>query len=194
MRTTAAALRELQDYWESLSPKPNIKEIARSAGMSYSTAARYLNGTTKQGLPDSVRALARALGREDIMAEVVVETPTKNTDAWWIMELQRQMREDNLEELDRERQLRKETEARFEKILADKDEHISQLVSRVAKLEEDKGAIYAQLEAALSQRRKYERAALAIIMLFAVYFVIFDLPYPDYGLTEVILDFMAKFK
>lgn len=194
MKTTAAALRELQDYWDSLSPKPNVKEIARMANMSYSTAARYLNGTTKQGLPDSVRALARALNREDIMAEVSAGMPTQTTDAWLILEVQRQAREENLEELNHERQLRKESEARFEKHLADKDEHISQLVARIAKLEANNGKLYTSLSHAEKRRTKYEITALILLVALGLYFIIFDLPHPDYGLTEVFLGFMEKFK
>lgn len=193
MKTTAAALRELQDYWDSLSPKPNLREIAKLAGISYPTAARYMNGTTKQGLPDTVRALARALDRDDIMAEIVVETPTKNADAWWIVELQREYREANLEELNQERALRKESEARFEKSLADKDEHIRQLVSRIAKLEENNGKLYSSLAHAERRRTKYEIVALILLVALGLYFIVFDLPHPDYGLTEVFLDFMAKF-
>lgn len=190
MKTTAAALRELQDYWDTLSPKPNVKEIAHLAGMSYSTAARYLNGTTKQGLPDSVRALARALDREDIMSEVSAGMPTQTADAWLIFEVQRQAREDNLEELNNERALRKESEARFAKSLADKDEHISQLVSRINKLEEEKGAAHEQLKETRAQKRKYEKVALALLLVLGIYFIIFDLPHPDYGITEVLLNFL----
>lgn len=192
MKTTAAALRELQTYWDSLSPKPNLREIAKLAGISYPTAARYLNGTTKQGLPDTVRALAHALGRDDIMAEVTSETPTKNTDAWWIVELQREYREANLEELNHERALRKETEARFEKTLADKDEHIRQLTARIAKLEENNGKLSEAHAHAESRRAKYEIAALILLVALGLYFIIFDLPHPEYGLTEVILDFLNK--
>lgn len=194
MRTTAAALRELQDYWDALAVKPNVREIAKLAGMPYSTAARYLNGTTKQGLPDNVRALAHALGRDDIMHEVVSETPTKSVDAWWIMELQREYREANLEELNQERALRKESEARFEKIISDKDEHIRQLTARIAKLEENNGKLSQAHAHAENRRTKYEIVALILLVALGLYFIIFDLPHPEYGLTEVILDFLANFK
>lgn len=188
MKTTAAALRELQDYWDSLSPKPNVKEIARMAGMSYSTAARYLNGTTKQGLPDSVRALARALDREDIMSDVPSGMPTQTTDAWLILEVQRQAREENLEELNNERKLRKESEARFDKHLADKDEHIRQLVARIAKLEENNGKLNEAFKHAENRRTKYEIVALGVIVAFALYFIIFDLPHPGNGLTQALIN------
>lgn len=199
MRTTAAALRELQEYFAALDPKPNIREIAKLSHMSYSTAARYLNGTTKQGLPDNVRALARALGREDIMDEVVAETPTRNADAWWIFELQREMREDNLEELERERALRKETEQRFERMIASKDESIRRLSDRIEKLEAEKGELAAEkselatdLKSVRRRKRIYEVLIVGLFVVMALYFIIFDLPYPDYGITEVLLDLMKK--
>lgn len=191
MKTTAAALRELQDYWDTLDPRPNIREIAQIADIPYSTAARYLNGTTKQGLPDSVRALARALGRSDIMAEATTEVPTKNADAWLILEIQRQAREENLEELNNERTLRRESEARFSKMIEDKDLHISQLTNRIAKLEEEKGAAHEQLKETRAQKRKYEKVALVLLLALGIYFIVFDLPHPDYGLTEVWLDFLS---
>ena len=190
MKTTAAALRELQDYWDSLDPRPNIKEIAAMAGMSYSTAARYLNGTTKQGLPDSVRALARALDREDIMAEAAAELPSKNADAWLILEIQRQAREENLEELNNVRALHQASEARYAKMIADKDLHISQLTNRLQILEEEKGAALALLKENRAQKRKYEKVALALLLVLGIYFIIFDLPHPDYGITEVLLGFL----
>lgn len=188
MKTTAAALRELQDYFDSIDPRPNVREIAKMANLPYSTAARYLNGTTKQGLPDTVRALAHALGRDDIMEEVVSKTPTSNSDAWWIVELQREYREANLEELNQERQLRKESEARFEKTLADKDEHIRQLVSRIAKLEENNGKLAAAHAHSERRRTKYEIVALILLVALGLYFIVFDLPHPEYGITEVLID------
>ena len=192
MKTTAAALRELQEHWDSLNPKPNMKEIARIAGMSYSTAARYLNGTTKQGLPDSVRALARALSREDIMDEVSPGMPTQTADAWLILEVQRQAREDNLEELNNERTLRKESEERFSRMIEGKDLHISQLTNRIAKLEEEKGMMQEQLKENRAQKRKYEKVALVLLLVLGIYFIVFDLPHPDYGVTEVLLDLINK--
>ena len=172
MKTTAAALRELQEHFDSLAPRPNVREIAKIAGLSYPTATRYLNGTTKQGLPDKVRALAKALGRDDIMAEVVAETPTRNADAWWITEVQRVMREEYTEQIERERRLREESEQRFDRILAQKDAQMKELMRQVHELDEDK--------------RRYERAALLVIFLFVLYFIVFDLPHPDTGLTEAI--------
>ena len=162
------------------------------AGVAYSTAARYLNGTTKQGLPDSVRALARALNREDIMADVPSGLPTQATEAWLILEVQRQAQEDHLEELNNERQLRKESEARFDKHLADKDEHISQLVARIAKLEENNGKLNEALAHAEGRRTKYEIVALILLVALGLYFIIFDLPHPDYGITEVLLGLFDK--
>ena len=165
MKTTAAALRELQDHFAGLDPKPNVRELAKMAGMSYSTAARYLNGTTRQCLPDKVRALAHAIGRDDIMAEVTADTPTKNADAWWIIEIQRTIREEYTEQLERERQLRKESESRFERIVAEKDERINELMK-------DKTSLFAQLSETRAQKRRYEFVALALLLAFGVYVIL----------------------
>lgn len=188
MRTTAAALRELQDYVDSLSPKPNVREIARIAGMPYSTAARYLNGTTRQGLPDNVRALAKALGREDIANEVVTDAPTKNTEALWLVELQREMREEI-----------KETEMRFEQMLQSKDESIRRLSDRIEKLESDKATLSAEkadlsadFKRVRNKKRFYEGIIVCLFLLFALYFIIFDLPYPDSGVTEILINLFSK--
>lgn len=189
MKTTVAALRELQDYWDSLDPRPNIREIAAMAGMSYSTAARYLNGTTKQGLPDSVRALARALDREDIMSEVT-DNAMSSVSQMIMLEIQRQAEENLRDGLNSERAFRKESEARFSKMIADKDLHISQLTNRLQILEEEKGAALALLKENRAQKRKYEKVALALLLVLGIYFIIFDLPHPDYGITEVLLGFL----
>ena len=189
MKTTVAALRELQDYWDSLDPRPNIREIAAMAGMSYSTAARYLNGTTKQGLPDSVRALARALDREDIMSEVT-DNAMSSVSQMIMLEIQRQAEENLRDGLNSERAFRKESEARFSKMIADNDLHISQLTNRLQILEEEKGAALALLKENRAQKRKYEKVALALLLVLGIYFIIFDLPHPDYGITEVLLGFL----
>lgn len=194
MKTTAAVLKELQDYYDSLDPKPGLKEISSKADIPVATVGRHLNGTTKQGIPSRVRALAIALGRNDLADEVILETPTQNSDAWWIMEIQREARESNIEELERERQLRKEAEERFEKMLASKDDHISHLNDQIQGLKEDKGSLSAQCNNLDRKRSKYERIAMALLLFFGVYFIIFDLPHTDYGITEVILGILNKLK
>ena len=201
MKTTAAALRELQDYFASIDPKPNIREIAKAAKMPYATAARYLNGTTQQGIPSRVRALALALGREDIMAEVTAETPTKNADAWWIVEIQREWRENNEEELERERSLRVDSEKRYaaeiERIITSKDKSIDLLRSRIAQLEKDKEnqslvnknllADKAQINTEMlycrRAKRKYEVLCVVMLIAAVIYISVFDLPNPSNGLT-----------
>lgn len=200
MKTTAAALRELQDYFSSLDPKPNIREIAKAAKMPYATAARYLNGTTQQGIPSRVRALALALDREDIMAEVTAETPTKNADAWWIVELQKEWREDNIEELERERKLREDSEKRWAGIVESKDKNISLLTARIAKLEEDKetqkrinnelaadkAQINGEMQYVRKAKRKYEVICVIMLITIVVYIAIFDLPNPSNGITYLL--------
>lgn len=186
MKTTAAALRDLQDYFSSLDPKPNIREIAKAAKMPYATAARYLNGTTQQGIPSRVRALALALDREDIMAEVTAETPTKNADAWWIVELQKEWREDNLEELERERNHRIEE-------MKSRDQTIALLTKRMGLLEEDKqklikdnANIYSEMAYARKAKRKYEVLCVVMLIFIIVYISIFDLPNPSNGITYLL--------
>lgn len=206
MKTTAAALRELQDYFDSLSPKPNVREIAKAAKMPYATAARYLNGTTQQGIPSRVRALALALNREDIMAEVTAETPTKNADAWWIVELQKEWREDNIEELERERQLREASEKRWISVVAGKDKSIELLTARIAKLEEDKetqkiinkelfadkAKIYGEMQYFRKTKRKYEAALVSLLIFIIIYIAVFDLPNPSNGITYLLSRFFGK--
>ena len=204
MKTTAAALRELQDYFASLEPKPNVREIAKAAKMPYATVCRYLNGTNQQGIPSRVRALALALNREDIMSEVTAETPTKNADAWWIIEIQKEWRENNEEELERERSLRVESEKRYaaeiERIITSKDKSIDLLRSRIAQLETDKerqAVVNASLKADKEQintemlycrkaKRKYEVLCVFMLLGIIVYISIFDLPNPSNGITYLL--------
>ena len=176
MKTTAAALRELQDYFLTLEPRPNVREIAKIANIPYSTAARYLNGTTRQGLPDTVRALARALGREDLVSEVA-----SSSEAAWVAELQRETREDQ-----------KETALHFERLIETKDEYAAKLNLRIDKLEAEKAALTAELASVRKRKRTYERIVVGLFLALLLYFIIFDLPYPDNGVTEVLLDIMGK--
>jgi len=206
LKTTAAALRELQDYFDSLSPKPNVREIANAAKMPYATAARYLNGTTQQGIPSRVRALALALNREDIMAEVTAETPTKNADAWWIVELQKEWREDNIEEIERERQLREASEKRWISVVAGKDKSIELLTARIVRLEEDKetqkiinrtlltdkAEIEGEMKYFRKAKRKYEAALVGLLIFIIIYIAVFDLPNPSNGITYLLSRFFGK--
>ena len=197
MKTTAAALRELQDYFDSLDPKPNVREIAKAAKMPYATAARYLNGTTQQGIPSRVRALALALNREDIMAEVTAETPTQNKDAWWIVEIQREWRENNEEELERERAMRADSDKRHSeeigRIITSKDKSIELLIKRVKQLEEDKSLaladkerIYGEMTCVRKAKRKYEVLCVLILITIVIYIAVFDLPNPSNGITYLL--------
>lgn len=199
MKTTTAVLAELQDYYASLNPRPSVKEIARLADMPYATTARHLNGTTRQGIPSRVRALCIALNRQDLADEVILETPTKNQDAWWIVELEKEWWEKNQEELNRVRADRDQTERRLlgelERMTASKDKSIGLLMSRVDQLEKDKAeliadkaAIMAELKHARRGKRTYERLFIALFLLLALYFIIFDLPYPDSGITEWLIN------
>lgn len=199
MKTTAAVLAELQDYYASLNPRPSIKEIARIADMPYATTARHLNGTTRQGIPSRVRALCIAMNRQDLADEVIAETPTKNQDAWWIVELEKEWWEKNQEELNRVRADRDQTERRLlgevERVTASKDKSIDLLMKRVDQLEKDKAElvtdkaeIMAELKHARKGKRMYEAVILLLVVAFAVYFIVFDLPYPDSGITEALIN------
>lgn len=197
MKTTAAVLRELQDYYDALDPRPRLKELAAMAGMPVATVSRHLNGTTKKGIPSRVRALAIALGRQDLADDVIIETPTQNEDAWWITEIQREARESNLEEMERERALRIESEKRLtdelKRTIESRDRSMTILMERITALEADKLSLAedkSRAQTALSDvqrsKRKYEVLAFALLVLLLLYVILFDLPYPDFGLTEII--------
>lgn len=197
MKTTAAVLRELQDYYDALDPRPRLKELAAMAGMLVATVSRHLNGTTKKGIPSRVRALAIALGRQDLADDVIIETPTQNEDAWWITEIQREARESNLEEMERERALRIESEKRLtdelKRTIESRDRSMTILMERITALEADKLSLAedkSRAQTALSDvqrsKRKYEVLAFALLVLLLLYVILFDLPYPDFGLTEII--------
>lgn len=197
MKTTAAVLRELQDYYDALDPRPRLKELAAMSGMPVATVSRHLNGTTKKGIPSRVRALAIALGRQDLADDVIIETPTQNEDAWWITEIQREARESNLEEMERERALRIESEKRLtdelKRTIESRDRSMTILMERITALEADKLSLAedkSRAQTALSDvqrsKRKYEVLAFALLVLLLLYVILFDLPYPDFGLTEII--------
>ena len=144
MKTTAAVLRELQDYYASLDIKPKHADIASSAHLPKATVTRYLNGTTKGGDLDRVRAICIALDREDLLDKLpskpAIATPI---DVWDLLQDQKQYdRESNLEEVGYERQLRVDAEKRFiseiERLTTSKQDVINRLQSRIEKLEDDK--------------------------------------------------------
>ena len=172
MKNTFAVLRELQNYWDSLPPdkKPSIRRLSELSGLSYSTTARYINGTTKEGLPDKVRALARALGRDDLMEDVTVPAPTNNAEAWWITEVQRVMREEYAEQVERERHLREQAEARFESILKT--------------LESEKAELRKELLEALRKKKKYEKIITGIVVFVVVSLVAIDIMHHKSGIIS----------
>ena len=178
MKTTVEALRELQDYWDSLPPgqRPSIRSVSEASGLSYPTVARYLNGTTKEGLPDKVRAIAHALGRDDVMAEVTTTKPTNNTEAWWLVEANRVLREEYVEQIERERQLRKETEARFGEL--------------VKTLEAEKVELKNALLEVLKKKKRYEKIITGMVVFLIFYLLVFDLPHPKYGITSLLAGLM----
>ena len=194
MKTTAAVLRELQDYYDSLPSRPTIKEVAHHARLPVATTARFLNGTNKAGAPDRIRALCIALDRHDL-AEALPQNPSFNSvnDVMVLYrESEKESRESNLEELERVRTMYEKSEARWEKIVSDKDEHIRQLVSRIAKLEENNGKLSAAHTHAERRRTKYEVVALILLVALGLYFIIFDLPHPDYGISEALVKLVEK--
>jgi transcriptional regulator with XRE-family HTH domain len=62
---TVKALADLRAHWES-EGTPSTAKIAKAANVSSATAHRYLTGATKGGFPETIRALAIAMGRPDI--------------------------------------------------------------------------------------------------------------------------------
>ena len=65
MEQTVKALADLRAHWES-EDCPSTAKIAKAANVSPATAHRYLTGATKGGFPETIRALAIAMGRPDI--------------------------------------------------------------------------------------------------------------------------------
>lgn len=65
MEQTVKALADLRAHWES-EGTPSTAKIAKAANVSPATAHRYLTGATKGGFPETIRALAIAMGRPDI--------------------------------------------------------------------------------------------------------------------------------
>ena len=65
MEQSIKALADLREHWAEQG-HPNVSEIAKRANIARATAHRYLNGETKGGTVETVRALAIAMGRPDI--------------------------------------------------------------------------------------------------------------------------------
>lgn len=207
MKTTAAVLRDLQDYYDSLPSRPTIKEVAHLARLPVATTARFLNGTNQSGLPDRVRALCIALDRHDL-ADALPQTPSFNAfnEVWALFrEGDKESRESNLEELERVRTMYEQSEARWEKMIASKDRTIEALTHRITKLENDKenqvfvnktlladkAKVEGEMEYVRDAKRKRDAALiialLVIIALFVailVYLIKYDLPNPSYGVLR----------
>lgn len=204
MKTTAAALKQLQDYYASLEIRPSIKEVASVTNMPVATAARYLNGTTQSGDPERVRALCIALERHDLL-DGLPKAPAFGSAQEvlaLIIEIKRESRESNLEELDRVRKLHEESEKRIlgelDRAIKSKDFAIAQYTIRIEQLEKDKarqGVVNAELNGEMKTVRNAKRrrdvylivALLIIVLLLAlmvIYLVKFDLPNPGYGVLQ----------
>ena len=198
MKTTAAVLRNLQDYYASLDTRPTYKDVAQAAHMPIATAARYLNGTNQTGDLERIRALCLALERHDLLDEL----PSKQNISSFqeamalILEVKKESRESNLEELNRVRELHAAAEKRWERIVEGKDKHIDALTKRVEKLETDKEKqsminteLNTEMKVVRNAKRKREAGLIIslvvnILLLMAVvaYLVYFDVPNPGYGL------------
>ena len=202
MRSTAAVLHDLQDYYDSLPIKPRHADIAAAANLPKATVTRYLNGTTKSGDLDRVRALCIAMEREDLIEKLPLR-PTISTpmDVWNLLADQKLTdRESNLEEVGYERKLREESEKRLidemERMRVSKDNSINMLSARIEKLEIDKAnqslinktlaADYAATKAELKTAQKYKVAFYVLFVSILVYIAVLDLPYPDGGITGLL--------
>lgn len=198
MKTTSAVLRILQDYYASLDTRPTYKDVAQAAHMPIATAARYLNGTNQTGDLERVRALCIALDRHDLLDEL----PSKQNISSFqealalILEVKKESRESNLEDLNRVRELHAEAEKRWERIVEGKDKHMDALTKRVERLETDKEKqsminteLNTEMKVVRNAKRKREAGliislVLNILLLMAVvaYLVHFDVPNLGYGL------------
>lgn len=198
MKTTSAVLRILQDYYASLDTRPTYKDVAQAAHMPIATAARYLNGTNQTGDLERVRALCIALDRHDLLDEL----PSKQSISSFqealalILEVKKESRESNLEDLNRVRELHAEAEKRWERIVEGKDRHMDALTKRVERLETDKEKqsminteLNTEMKVVRNAKRKREAGLILslvvnILLLIVVvaYLVHFDVPNLGYGL------------
>ena len=202
MKTTAAVLRKLQDYYASLDTRPTYKDAAQAAHMPIATAARYLNGTNQTGELERVRALCIVLDRHDLLEEL----PDKQSFGSpqeiiaLIREIQKSSRESNLEELDRVRKLHEESEKRLmaelDRAIKSKDHAINEYTKRIERLETDKGTqsvinteLNTEMKFVRNAKRKREAALIvallviiALLILIIAYLIKYDLPNPGYGI------------
>ena len=202
---TEKALEQIRAEWIAQgSPAPT--SIAKRADMPSITVRRYLDGSTKRGDPARVRAIALALGRKDI-AESVKDTVSADLSESIMRFMSEKFllwRESNLEELNRERAMREESEKRYaseiERIITSKDKSIELLRARIAQLENDKerqATVNASLKADKEQintemlycrkaKRKYEVFCVVMLISIIAYISIFDLPNPSNGITYLL--------
>lgn len=208
MKTTAAVLKTLQDYYASLPNRPSIKEIARISSMPIATTGRYLNGTTQTGDIERVRALCIALDRHDLLEEL---PGTQMINSFQealtlIMEIKKESRESNLEELNRVRDLHAKAEQRWERIIEGKDKSIELLSRRIEQLEKDKEnqsivnkgllsdktALQTEMDYFRKTKRKYEVLLILTLIAIVLYICIFDLPNPSNGITYLLGNIFGK--
>ena len=202
MKTTAAVLRKLQGYYDTLESRPSYKEVAQATHMPIATAARYLDGTNQTGDLERVRALCIALDRHDLLEEL---PGTQSISSFpeaiqLIKETQKESRESNLEELNRVRELHAKAEQRWERIVEGKDKSIELLSRRIEQLENDKmnqaivnkgllsdkESLQNEMDYFRKSKRKYEALLILTLMGFILYICIFDLPNPSNGITHLL--------
>ena len=196
MDSTEKALELIRAEWIAQG-SPTPATVGKRANMPGITARRYLDGSTKHGDPAKVRALAIALGRMDI-AETVKDTLSADLSESimrYMSERFQLWRESNIEEINSERALREASEKRYAAEVERMTKTTDLLIHRVEQLEkdkeklvEDKAVIMAELTHARNGKRKYERMFLGLFGILVLYFVIFDLPYPDSGITEWLIN------
>ena len=92
MEQTVKALADLRAHWES-EGCPSAAKIAKAANVSPPTAHRYLTGATKGGLPETIRALAIAMGRPDIAESIPYTDPNNSRTGTYVAELSQQYQE-----------------------------------------------------------------------------------------------------
>ena len=202
MKTTAAVLRKLQDYYDSLDTRPTYKDVAQAAHMPIATAARYLNGTNQTGELERVRALCIVLDRHDLLEEL----PDKQNFGSpqeiiaLIREIQKTSMESNLEELERVRKLHEESEKRLvaelDRAIKSKDHAINEYTKRIERLETDKekqsminAELNTEMKVVRNAKRKREAGLIIslvvnilLLMTVVAYLVYFDVPNLGYGL------------
>lgn len=93
MQNTTKSLADLRDHWNK-EGCPSIANIAKSANVPSSTAHRYITGATKGGAPETIRALAIAMGRPDIADDIPYSGLGNNSQSNdYLVELNQQWQE-----------------------------------------------------------------------------------------------------